>query len=266
MPNAADTFQWNNNNIFDSWDLNPLASTIGGGADGVRDTLSAKRDAFLQPKMQAYRDAVGPGKADATDTGLFNDPNFRGFVQNGQLPANASPAQQWNAQPAPQQASPGGDLMNLLMQRIQRPDVTANDPTVRSQADAYSANQTRGSRNYIADLAEKAGPLANLQGESRMASERAAQASGSFEAETLARVQAQRAQEIEQELQLYGSLLSDQQRMALQRELQQMQLQQNQSQFGASQAQAQDQFLRELALREAGQNNAFDLGWAQLGI
>jgi hypothetical protein len=188
MPNAADTYEWNAKNIFNEqdggWDLNPLAMKIGAGADGVRDTLSAKRDAFLQPQMQAYRNAVGPGKADATDSGLFNDQNFRGYVQNGQLPANASPAQQWNAQPAPQQASPGGDLMNLLMQRIQRPDVTANDPTVRAQADAYSANQTRGSRNYLADLAEKAGPLANLQGESRLASERAAQSSGAFESET----------------------------------------------------------------------------------
>jgi hypothetical protein len=162
MANAADTYEWNAKNIFNEqdggWDLNPLAMKIGAGADGVRDTLSAKRDAFLQPQMQAYRNAVGPGKADATDSGLFNDQNFRGYVQNGQLPANASPAQQWNAQPAPQQASPGGDLMNLLMQRIQRPDVTANDPTVRAQADAYSANQTRGSRNYLADSRREGGP------------------------------------------------------------------------------------------------------------
>jgi hypothetical protein len=44
MPNAADTYEWNANNIFNEqdggWDLNPLAMKIGGGADGVRDTLS----------------------------------------------------------------------------------------------------------------------------------------------------------------------------------------------------------------------------------
>jgi hypothetical protein len=93
-----------------------------------------------------------------------------------------------------------------------------------------------------------------------MASERAAQSSGRLKPRRSAGCRRSEQQEIEQDLQLYGSLLSDQQRMALQRELQQMQLQQNQSQFGASQAQSQDQFLRELAFREAGQNNAFDYG------
>jgi hypothetical protein len=190
-------------------------------------------------------------------------------VQNGQLPANASPAQQWNAQPAPQQASPGGDLMKLLMQRIQRPDVTANDPTVRAQSRRLQREPDAGAHATILRISRSAaGPLANLQGERAWRAERAATGHGR-------RLKRRRChgcrrsghKQIEQELAtVWLAAVGSTADGVTARTATACSCAQNQSQFTASQAQSMDQFLRELALREAGQNNAFDLGWAQLGI
>jgi hypothetical protein len=255
---------WNANNVFSSWDLNPLSQQTGV----ARDDLANQRDAFLQPIEANYRQAMaGQGQqVDATSQNLFSDPNFQAFAQKGALPANASPAQQWNATPSPAPQGPtggtGGTLMQLLMQRAGQGQVTASDPNVRAQADAYNANEQRASRNYLADVAEKAGPQANLAGEQRMAAERLGQRTGGFEAELIGREQAARRDEIQQALQMWGGLLSNDQRMALERELATMS---NQS-HAADRTQANEQFLRELALRESDQNNAWDYRWAGLGV
>lgn len=261
-------------NVFDSWDLNPLAQQVGGGADGVRDRLATERDAFLQPRMQQYR--TSGVKAAEDDATLFNDDGFRSFVQSGQLPQNASPAQQWNAQPAPAATGPAqgaqgqSTLMNLLMQRAQQPTtVGRDDPNVRGQADAYRANIDRSTRNYLADVAEQQGPYGNINNETRLAQERAGQASGGFEAELMGRETDARRQEIQDALTQWGSLLSGDQRMALERELamlsnstQRASLAQQNNQFTTSQNNSMEQFWRELALREADQNNAWDFRWA----
>jgi hypothetical protein len=208
MANAADNYEWNADNIFNEqdggWDLNPLAMKVGAGADGVRDTLSAKRDAFLQPKMNAYRQAVGPGRADATDTNLFNDENFRGYVKSGTLPQQPQTVtQQWTA-PAAAPAAPAAtnpqrsELYNLLKSRAtQSLQIDPNDPNIAAQTDAYRAEQTRGARNTIADLAEKLGPNANLTGETRMANERAGQATANLRSTLVGREQDAKRQEIQ---------------------------------------------------------------------
>jgi hypothetical protein len=233
MANAATSYKWSGDNVFDSWDLNPLAQQVGGGADGVRDTLSAGRDAFLQPKYGAYRDALTSQgqKVSTSDQDLFGDSGFQNYVKSGQLPANATPAQQWNAQPAqampppptPAAGTPAASenqLLDLVMQRAQAPAfVGRDDPNVRAQADAYSASQQRAARNSVADIAEQQGPLANLNAETRVAQEHAGQASGAFEAEALARAQQQRAQEIQQYLGIWGGLIDSDTAQNLQREL-----------------------------------------------
>lgn len=109
-----------------------------------------------------------------------------------------------------------------MAQQSKTPD--KNDPALRAQADAFGANVERQKRNYIADQAESLGPMATgaLRGQERMASERAGQAAGGFEAELVGReIQARRG-EIMQSLQMLSSILSDQERMALQRELAEM--------------------------------------------
>jgi len=139
--------------------------------------------------------------------------------------------------------------------------IDRNDPIIRAQADAFAANEQRASRNYLADLAEKAGPLANLQGEQRMAAEHLGQATGGFEAELMGRELQSRRSEIADALNSMRGMLSADQQDNLQRELasldaaiKQQGLAVNQSQFGsdlgyryANLAQQGSQFDRNLA-------------------
>lgn len=93
---------FNTTNIWDhgyDTDLKPLAAQYGI----ERDDLANQRDAFIQPYEQQYHAALAQRgeQADATSANLFNDPNFRTFVQSGQLaPQQAQFAQQ------PQTSSP----------------------------------------------------------------------------------------------------------------------------------------------------------------
>lgn len=111
-------------------------------------------------------------------------------------------------------------LWQTYMDRAQQGlNVDRNSPVIRTQADAYSANEQRASRDYLADLAEKSGPLANLRGEQRLASERLGQRTGTFEAELISRELGAKREEIAQALQGLSGLLSADQVQALQREL-----------------------------------------------
>jgi hypothetical protein len=82
---------WTTGNLFDSWDLNPLAMQIGAGADGVRDSLAEARDNLFQPLANQYRTQIYPasgfaGHAAEDDASLWNDPAFRDWVQTGRVP------------------------------------------------------------------------------------------------------------------------------------------------------------------------------------
>jgi hypothetical protein len=113
-----------------------------------------------------------------------------------------------------------GELYNLLLQRAkQGAAIDRNDPNVRAQSDAYAANEERARRNYLADLAESSGPLANLRGEERLAAERVGQRTGSFEAQLMGREIDARRQEIMQALSELRGMLSTDQTLALNREL-----------------------------------------------
>lgn len=274
MANAADSFQWNTGNVFDEWDLNPLAQKVGGGADGVRDMLSDKRDAFLSPYMQQYRGAVGPAGSADDDYGLFNDAGFRSYVQNGQLPQQQQAPQQAQAAVAggsvPQNQARNTELYDMLRARAQQGlNVSAQDPALRAQADAYSANEQRASRNYLADVAEKSGPNANLRGEQRMAAERTGQRTGAFEADLVGREISARRQEIAQSLESMRGLLTADEQMALQRELALLDDAARDKGMGLQQqqmAQQNDQFMRELALREWDNANKWNYTYGQGGF
>lgn len=111
-------------------------------------------------------------------------------------------------------------LYEMLLGRAQQGiDVNRDDPAVRAQADAYAANAERARRNYLADLAEKSGPLANLQGDERVTAEQLGQSTGAFEAQLMAREMTARRDEIQQALQSMQGLLTTEQQMALQKEL-----------------------------------------------
>lgn len=112
------------------------------------------------------------------------------------------------------------ELYNMLMGRAKQGlAVDRTNPAVRSQADAYAANEERAKRNALAAMAEKGGPLANLTAETRMANERLGQRTGAFESELVGREISARREEIAQALAGMQGMLTEQQRVALQREL-----------------------------------------------
>lgn len=167
-------------------------------------------------------------------------------------------AQQWN-QPNPQRDA----LYNQLLERAnQRPAVDRFDPIIRGQADAYAANEQRSQRNYLSNVAERAGPLANIRGEERMAAERTGQRTGTFEAELIGRELGARRDEIAQALSSMQGLLTSEQQMSLTYELAALNRQIQQQQLdlqSKGQNLGYDQFLRELALREweSGNNDYY---------
>jgi hypothetical protein len=142
----------------------------------------------------------------------------------------ASVSNQWNSaltnvapgftSPDPATNTIRTELYDLLMGRAKQGlDVSADDPAIKAQVDPYAAQQERARRNYLADLAEKSGPLANLRGEERLAMERAGQATGFFQAELVGREIQARRNEIAQALAQMGEHLTTEQKLALQREL-----------------------------------------------
>ena len=111
-------------------------------------------------------------------------------------------------------------LYNTWLGRSQQSlNINGNDPIIRQQADAYSANEERARRNYIGDLAESAGPLANIRGEQRMAAEHMGQRTGAFEAQLVGKELTARREEIAQALNAMTGMLSAEQQAGLQREL-----------------------------------------------
>lgn len=116
--------------------------------------------------------------------------------------------------------SRSNSLYDTLLNRAnQSLNIDSQDPIIANQLNAFNANQTRQNRHYLEGVAEKAGPQANLAGETRMANERAAQAGGQFQAELMGRELQARRGEIQNALAQMGSFLTDEQRMGLQREL-----------------------------------------------
>lgn len=112
------------------------------------------------------------------------------------------------------------------------------DPTIRASADAYAANEERARRNYISDIAEEAGPLANIRGEERIAAERVGQRTGAYEADLVLREQTARRKEIQDALDSIAGLGMQDKELALRKELalmddaiNRLKLNQDQSQF-----------------------------------
>ena len=188
--------------------------------------------------------------------------------------------------PAPGAGTSDRDaLYNQLMDRSKQSlSIDAQtDPNIRQQADTYAASVERERRRYMDDTAERSGPLANIQGESRLSSEKAGQASALFEAQLVGREMQSRRDEIAESLKSRQGMLSQEQQNALQRELAQLdasirnrQISSNESQFGADlglrtelgraginlQQQGinsgNDQFMADLGLRAENQNSFWD--------
>lgn len=205
--------------------------------------------------------------------------------------------QQQQAQQA-ENKSRADALYGTLSQRAaQGLDVNANDPIIKNQVDAFSAGGERSRRNYLSDLAERSGPLANLRGEQRMSAERLGQGTSAFQAELMGRELGNRRAEIAQALAAQGAMLSGDQTRNLQQQLAAMDqaIKESGAQTSARSvdnqftlgnrgldiqqmlglggldlqrqglSQGNDQFLRQLALRQWELGDNSDRAWAGIG-
>jgi hypothetical protein len=122
----------------------------------------------------------------------------------------------------PVQDPRANDLYNTLLGRAkQSENVSPDDPIISGQTDAFAAQQERARRNYLGDLAESSGPYASgaMLGQSRMTAETMGQNVGNFQSQLMGRELESRRKEIQDALSQMGSMLSDEQKMALEKEL-----------------------------------------------
>lgn len=237
------------------------------------------------------------------DTRAGNQPNSGGQSSN----PNQPPAQAWNSsaemfpdwyhelmtrQASTQQAAQAetksrADALysTLDAQAKQGTAVSADDPTIRGQVDAFRAEQERARRNDISNTAEAGSPYMNIRGEQRMAAERAGQNTSGFQAQLMGREVQSHRDQIAQALAAQGGMLSGDQQRNMQSQLAMMDQAINEAnaktsatsvgnQFtlgqgqlalgGRSLDQSGDQFLRELALRQWDMGNQNDYRWATL--
>ena len=166
----------------------------------------------------------------------------------------------------------GNELYNTLLQRSRQGlNINAQtNPNIRQQADPYAAAVERDRRSYMADTAERLGPLANLQGEERLSRERAGQASGLFESQLVGRELQARRDEIQNALMAMQGMLSQEQQLAMQREIANLDaaisregLRSREGMQAAQLGSQNDQFLASLGLQAENQNNYWD--WTRSG-
>jgi hypothetical protein len=266
--------QWNREQFRDQWlgtgsDVNAQNNLLG--QYGI--TLDqAGRGRLPSGDLLDLRFGAKSGINRASWTAV-NDPNTPGFEnygsqQNGGGNGGSSMSSSTsitagNFDPRVQ------ELYEMLLGRAKQGlTIDRNDPNIRSQADAFSANAERARRNDLADLAEREGPIANLRGEQRLTAERLGQQTGAFEAELVGRELGARRNEIAQALTSMQGLLSDQQKMSLTKEMQLLDNALRQQQLGLQgqqlglegqrMSQQNDQFLRQLGLQEADRASYWD--------
>lgn len=115
------------------------------------------------------------------------------------------------------------DLMSILKQRAtQGLNINKNDPIIRQQTDAYSAQQQQAERNALSAMAEKAGPSGNIGAETRAANEQVAQNTSAFTGQLMQNELQARRDEIQNALTQWQGLLTDEQKMDLERQLAEM--------------------------------------------
>jgi len=153
------------------------------------------------------------------------------------------------------------ELWKMLMERAKQGlNVNAEDPAVKGQAEAYSAQAQRARRDYLGDQAESSSPYSTgaMEGVERMTAESMGQDIGKFESELIGREITARRNEIQHSLDTMGDVLTEQQRMQLQMELSKMdqalehtRLRQQNEQFYAGMTQADKHMMANLSQRDA---------------
>lgn len=205
------------NRPYDSQTSNPQQQQANANADKSRaagqgggGNVSAGQQVVQSWSQQ------GAGGGSDPYAGFFND------IMARQKAADAERATAQQAEQARQTElrARGDALYGQLQQKSQQSlAVGQNDPIIRAEADANTANETRAMRAHLADVAESGGPTANMLGEQRLAAERLGQRTGGFEAELMGRERTARRNEIADTLHSMAGMLTAEQTMGLQKEL-----------------------------------------------
>jgi len=210
QPTAAAAQTPQQDNPFDASQV-PQGVPTGWAEDFIRRNHGdySRIGSAYQSDIDAKQQTTQPAQAPQSG---FNPPDwYKGYFDDMRNRANSAEAER---------KQKADSLYNTWLGRSQASlNINGNDPIIRQQADAYSANEERARRNYIGDLAESAGPLANIRGESRMAAERMGQRTGGFEAQLIGRELQTKRDEIAQALNAMTGMLNADQQAGLQREL-----------------------------------------------
>jgi hypothetical protein len=222
---------------YDQW-LQELSKRTGASVEqSDADALATKNP----EDVEAHKKALETQYAQRGGTQRTGDGQVQQQSQPVQAPSN-NPTQSWNNSAQDPFPSWYRDLMqqSVATQQAQAAEtkgradslystlnadidkginVNANDPIIRGQVDAYAAQGERAKRNYISDVAEGAGPLANIRGEERMAAERLGQGVSGFQSELMGRELGARRDDYAQRLAMMGGMVSGDQTRGLQEKL-----------------------------------------------
>lgn len=170
------------------------------------------------------KDPNGFGSAWDYWQGRINQGDGSIGVRNGTVqkfqdgPAVGSSGAGSGQSPLPSDAT--NQLYQTLLQRSgQSLQVSPEDPIIKGQTNAYNASQEQARRKYLSAEAEHGSPYGNMGAETRSAYETAGQNGSQFQATLMQNELTQRRQEIQDALTQTGSLLTDQQHLALQQQL-----------------------------------------------
>jgi hypothetical protein len=228
---------WNREQYRDAW-MSSGVNSVGAAKDWLsahggewladNGTVRTPFGEVLDMGINAKGSAAGNGQLRAGWGGTGGGPSEPAPVTSGNGFGNGAPGVGGGAAGAPGGAGAGGGQYDALRQQLiqslmdrskQSLAVTANDPTIRAQSEPFSAAQDRLARDQIANAAESGGPVQNIEGATRMANEQAATNTGQFTSQLLSREIDSRRQEIQAALTGMQGYISDQDRMALEREL-----------------------------------------------
>lgn len=161
--------------------------------------------------IDTRRDIEGANQLQWLVTNDPNDPNW------GKPAAGAAGAASGSLGSG---SGPAGKLMDYIMGKAgQSLDINSKDPLIAKQVNAYGAASQRASNDYLRQAAERGGPVNNLNQEARMLAEKRGQGLGQFTGQLMQQELTTRRNEIMQALQLGAAYMTDQQRLALQRQL-----------------------------------------------
>lgn len=181
----------------------------GGGNESVPGASSGLGG--VSPAMQALMSRMGG------NTGVSGG---AGFLGGGTTPGGLGGVSAGGGGLVPGLTDRNNTLWGILSGRQgQSLDVNPKDPIIAGQVNSFRAEQERGLRNQLSQQAESQGPSANLNSEKRMGAERVAQTTGNMQGQLMQSELGARRQEIQNALSQMGGMLSQDQQLALQREL-----------------------------------------------